>query len=104
MLRFATIILLSMLGSASVNAAAETGSRPQVLSTQRGLTDGQRDATVLHTGPHAPAGTMAAPQYSPSYDQQVNGSAPYPFIVAPYIQVPGYTPQPGPPRPTPHFR
>lgn len=100
MLRFAAVILLSTLGFAPAHAAPQADSRPQVLSTQRGLADGQRDATVLHTGPMAPAGLVT----TPSYDAQNNGTAQYPLIVAPYIQVPGYTPQPGPPRPVPHSR
>lgn len=100
MLRFAAIILLSTLGSAPANAASQADSRPQVLSTQRGLTDGKREATVLHTEPLARGGVIT----TPPYDQQINGAAQYPLIIAPYIQVPGYTPQPNPPRPAPHFR
>ena len=42
MLRFTAIILIATFGSVA-NAAAETGSRPQVLSTQRGIGDPQRD-------------------------------------------------------------
>jgi len=104
MLRFATIILLSTLGPAAANAAPDTGSRPQILSTERGISDGQRDATVLHTPPPSRAGAIATQPNAPAYDQQVNGSAPYPYIVAPYIQIPGNTPYPNPPRPVPHGR
>ncbi len=104
MLRFAAIILLSTLGSTTANAAPEAGNQPLILSTQRGISDGQRNATVLHTGPLAGAGVMATQPISPYYDHQINGPAPYPVIVAPYIHVPGFTPHPNPPRPVPRSR
>ncbi len=103
MLRFTAIILIATFGSVA-NAAAETGSRPQVLSTQRGIGDTQRDATVLRSAPPAHADVNATQPRPPAYDQQGNGAAQYPLIVAPYIEVPGVTPPPNPPRPAPHRR
>lgn len=110
MLRFTAIILIATFGSVA-NAAAETGSRPQVLSTQRGIGDPQRgigdpqrDATVLRSAPPAHADVNATQPRPPAYDQQGNGAAQYPLIIAPYIEVPGVTPPPNPPRPAPHRR
>lgn len=101
MLRITAIILLATLASAAANAASDGGSQSQSLSTQRGIGKGQRNATELHTGPVAPGGLMATQPASPAYDQQFNGGGQYPLIVAPYIEVPGYSPQPNPPRPHP---
>ncbi len=100
MLRSAAIILLVTAGSTPAIAAPEAGSRPQILSTQRGISDG----TTLRTGPVSRQGVMAAQPNSAPYDQAANGYAPYPYIIAPYIQVPGFPPQPNTPRPTPHAR
>lgn len=103
MLRFTAIILIATFGSVA-NAAAETGSRPQVLSTQRGIGDPQRDATVFRSAPPAHADVNATQPRPPAYDQQGNGAAQYPLIIAPYIEVPGVMPPPNPPRPAPHRR
>ena len=100
----ATVVLLAVVSAAAV-AAPQTSSRSQSLSTQRGISDGQSGGTELQTGPllHQPivgAQPMATPQELPP-----NGSTPYPYIIAPYIQVPGASPTPHPqprPRPMPH--
>jgi len=99
----ATVMLLCAASPAAL-AAPPTGSRPLVLDTQRGISDG-RSGNALQTGPlsHSRAGEMhpgAAPD-----DMAANGSPQYPYIVAPYIQVPVPAPTPLPPlrpRPTPH--
>lgn len=104
MLRSAAIIVLWTAGLTPVIAAPQASSRPQILSTQRGITDGRSDGTELHTGPLSHQGVFATQPIAAPYEQPANGSTPYPYIVAPYIQVPGFVPQPYPPRPTPRLR
>lgn len=101
LLRSAAAVVL--LGAASTVFAASSTSRPPlILDTQSGISDGQ-SGTTLQTAPLSnkrivQAQPIASPEELPSN----NGSQPY--IVAPYIQVPGATPYPQPqpqPRPRP---
>ncbi|MBV8271163.1 MAG: hypothetical protein JO067_02720 [Cupriavidus sp.] len=99
-----------LLGVVSIAAFAgpSTNSQAQILDTQRGISDNGSGGTELQTAPlsHRIA-TGAQPMATPD-GMQANGAAQYPYIVAPYIQVPGGVPPiptPNPPlrpRPTPH--
>jgi hypothetical protein len=100
----ATVVLLGA-ASAAAFSAPPSSSRPLILDTQRGISDGGTGGTELQTAPlllrRAEGGQPIATPEGP----QANGSTPYPYIVAPYIQVPGGAPTPIPqprPRPTPY--
>nr|WP_245747086.1 hypothetical protein [Paraburkholderia lycopersici] len=76
------------------SASAHAG-QPLVLDTQRGISDGQ-SGLVLQNAPlsHEPMVHAAQPAgLAPDSSQ--------PYIVAPYVEVPGSSGRPNPPRP-PH--
>jgi hypothetical protein len=100
LLRSAAIVVL--LGAAStVFAASPAGRPPLILDTQSGISDGQ-SGIILQTGPLSTRRIVEAqPIATPEELPYNNGSTPY--IVAPYIQVPGGAPAPYPP-PQPHPR
>jgi hypothetical protein len=95
----ATVVLL---GAASTGFAASSTSRPPlVLDTQGGISDGQ-GGTVLQTAPLSHSRIVEAQPIAAPQELTPNGAPPY--IVAPYIQVPGgsATPYPTPtPQPQP---
>jgi len=109
LLRSATAAVLLGLVSTVAFAAPSTNSRGQSLDTQRGISDSGSGGIELQTAPlsHRIA-TGTQPMATPD-GMQANGAAQYPYIIAPYIQVPGGvppTPTPNPPlrpRPTPHL-
>jgi streptogramin lyase len=96
-----------LLGAASTAFAASSTSRPPlILDTQSGISDGQ-SGTTLQTAPLSKKHIVEAqPIASPEELPVNNGGQPY--IVAPYIQVPGggsAYPQPQPqPQPQPRPR
>ncbi len=95
----ATAMLLAVASSAAF-AAPPADSRPLVLDTQGGISDGKRGGTELQTAPLSSRGAAGSrPATTPDASQ-------YPLVVAPYIEVPGggsRPPYPPPrPRPTPH--
>ncbi|MEX3936003.1 hypothetical protein AB4Y32_30135 [Paraburkholderia phymatum] len=100
LLRSAAIVVL--LGAASaVFAASPAGRPPLLLDTQSGISDGQ-SGTILQTGPLSTRRIVEAQPIAPPEELPYNnGSTPY--IVAPYIQVPGGAPAPYP-LPQPHPR
>jgi hypothetical protein len=94
-----TVLLLAAASSAAV-AAQPADSRPLVLDTQSGISDGTRGGTELRTAPLSQRGTAGAQQ------TVAPDAAQYPLVIAPYIEVPGGGPRPlspSPrPRPAPH--
>jgi len=100
-------VLLGVAATAAF-AAPSTNSRAQSLDTQRGISDNGSGGTELQTAPltHRIA-TGVQPMATPD-GMQANGATAYPYIVAPYIQVPGGVPPiptPNPPmrpHPAPH--
>jgi hypothetical protein len=94
----ATAMLLGAASSAAF-AAPPADSRPLVLDTHSGISDGKRGGTELQTAPLSPRGAAGS-------QQNIAPEAQYPLVVAPYIEVPGggqRPPYPPPrPRPTPH--
>lgn len=102
LLRSAAAVVL--LGAASAVFAGATAARqPLILDTQSGISDGQ-SGTVLQTAPLSTRRIVEAqPIATPEELPYNNGSTPY--VVAPYIQVPGGSPAPyPPPRLQPHPR
>jgi len=91
----AAVVLLGAASAASAAlAASPTNRQPLVLDTQSGISDGQ-GGTVLQTAPLSHSRIVEAQPIAAPEELPANGSAPY--IVAPYIQVPGTTPAPYPP-------
>ncbi|HWT38755.1 MAG TPA: hypothetical protein VN289_20885 [Paraburkholderia sp.] len=102
LLRSAALVVL--LGAASTAfAASPTSRQPLILDTQGGISDGQ-GGTVLQTAPLSHSRIVEAqPIAAPEELPPPNGAPPY--IVAPYIQVPGATTAPYPtPQPQPRPR
>jgi len=100
-----TAVLLGMASAAAFSAPQES-SPPLVLGTQRGISDGGSGGTALQSAPLSQQRDAGAQPIATPEGPQVNGSTPYPLIVAPYIEVPGGVPAPRPPlrpRPTPHL-
>lgn len=99
-LKAAAIVMLLAAASSTAFAAPPSDSRPLVLDTQSGISDGKRGGTELQTAPLSPRG---APGSQPAMAPE---AAQYPLVIAPYIEVPGNGPRPpypSPrPRPTPH--
>ncbi|CAG2142452.1 hypothetical protein LMG31506_02679 [Cupriavidus yeoncheonensis] len=95
----AAIAMLLAAASSAAFAAPPADSRPMVLDTQGGISDGKRGGAELRTTPQAQRGAGSQPAMAPE-------AAQYPLVVAPYIEVPGGGPRPpypSPrPRPTPH--
>jgi hypothetical protein len=98
----ATVVLLG--AASAVFAASPAGRQPLILDTQSGISDGQ-SGTILQTGPLSTRRIVEAqPIATPEELPYNNGSTP-PYVVAPYIQVPGGAPAPyPPPQPQPHPR
>ncbi|MBN3754714.1 hypothetical protein G3N95_17330 [Paraburkholderia sp. Tr-20389] len=105
LLRSAAVVVL--LGAASTAfAGSSTNRQPLILDTQGGISDGQ-GGTVLQTAPLSHSRIVEAQPIAAPEELTPNGAPPY--IVAPYIQVPGATQTPYPtptpplrPRPVPH--
>lgn len=95
----ATAMLLAAASPAAF-AAQPADSRPLVLDTYSGISDGKRGGTGLQTAPLSQRGAAAS-------QQNIAPEAQYPLVVAPYIEVPGggqRPPYPPPrPRPTPPY-
>ena len=99
LLRSAALVVL--LGAASTAFAASSTNRPPlILDTQGGISDGQ-GGIVLQTAPLSHSRIVEAQPIATPEELPSSGAPPY--IVAPYIQVPGATtsyPSPTPqPRP-----
>jgi hypothetical protein len=77
-------------------AAAWADGPPIVLDTQKGISDGQK-GIVLQNAPlsHEPIVTARQPAGATTDSSQSS----QPYIVAPYIEVPGGGSRPNPPRP-----
>jgi hypothetical protein len=99
-LRFAATAMLLAVASSTAFAASPADSRPLVLDTQSGISDGKRGGTGLQTAPLSPRGAAR------SQSAMTPDASHYPLVIAPYIEVPGggsKPPYPPPrPRPTPH--
>ena len=98
--RAAAAAMLLAAATSAAFAAPPVDSRPLVLDTHGGISDGKRGGTELRTAPLAQRGAAGSqPAMAPE-------AAQYPLVVAPYIEVPGGGPRPpypSPrPRPTPH--
>jgi hypothetical protein len=91
----ATVVLMGAASAAF--AATSTNRQPLVLDTQGGISDAQ-GGIVLQTAPLSHSRIVEAQPIAAPEELPANGSAPY--IVAPYIQLPGAGPAPYPP-PTP---
>ena len=100
-LRCAAAVVL--LGAASTAFAASSTNRPPlVLDTQGGISDGQ-GGSVLQTAPLSHSRIVEA-QPIAAPEELAPGGAP-PYIVAPYIQLPGGSATPSPyPTPQPQSR
>jgi hypothetical protein len=100
LLRRAAAVVL--LGAASAAwSASPTNRQPLLLDTQGGISDGQ-GGTVLQTAPLSQSRIVEAQPIGAPEQLAPNGSPPY--IVAPYIQVPGGSATPYPPMPQPRPR
>ena len=101
LLRSAAAVVL--LGAASMAFAASSTSRPPlVLDTQGGISDGQ-GGTVLQTAPLSHSRIVEAQPIAAPEELTPSGAPPY--IVAPYIQLPGGSETPSPsPTPQPQSR
>jgi hypothetical protein len=103
LLRSAALVVL--LGAASTTFAASSTSRqPLILDTQGGISDGQ-SGTVLQTAPLSRSRIVEAQPIATPEELTPSGAPPY--IVAPYIQMPGASTSPYPtpyPTPTPQPR
>jgi len=100
---FAVTFLL--LEAPAIGTSPQASSQSQNLSTKHGISDDHSGGTELKTGPLS---QLRAAGTQPNTTQQglpSNGSDSYPYIIAPYVQVPGVAPPPRPtpvPRPAPH--
>ncbi len=94
-----------LLGAASTAfAGSSTNRQPLILDTQGGISDGQ-GGIALQTAPLSRSRIVEAQPIAAPEELTPNGAPPY--IVAPYIQLPGATPAPYPtpaplPRRVPH--
>jgi hypothetical protein len=97
-----SVAAVVLLGAASTVFATSPAYRPPlVLDTQGGISDGQ-GGMVLQTAPLSHSRIVEAQPIAAPEELTPNAAPPY--IVAPYIQVPGVTPAPYPPTPQPRPR
>lgn len=108
LMRSVTASVLLGVVSIAAFAAPSTNSQAQILDTQRGISDNGTGGMELQTAPLSHRIATGTQPMATQDGMQANGATQYPYIVAPYIQVPGGVPSiptPNPPlrpRPTPH--